>query len=66
MKEKGNYKQELAIFIAENGLVLIGFGGNVLLEKKKIKKKHNHPVQMGIEVSRDRPLELQPIITLNA
>lgn len=40
MKEKGNYKQELAIFIAENGLVLIGFGGNVLLEKKKIKKKN--------------------------
>jgi len=40
VKEKGNYKQELAIFIAENGLVLIGFGGNVLLEKKKIKKKN--------------------------
>lgn len=40
MKEKGNYKQELAIFIAENGLVLIGFGGNVLLKKKKIKKKN--------------------------
>jgi len=39
VKEKGNYKQELAIFIAENGLVLIGFGGNVLLEKKKLKKK---------------------------
>lgn len=38
VKEKGNYKQELAIFIAENGLVLIGFGGNVLLEKKNIKK----------------------------
>jgi len=40
VKEKGNYKQELAIFIAENGLVLIGFGGNVLLDKKKIKKKN--------------------------